>query len=551
MISNVLSVFLSEGLRAAQTAGVVADIPVTGFAVERRHDDHAHYSSAESMRLARVLGSSPRNIADAIVTHLPTSPVVRSVEAAGPGFINIWLDDEWVLDQIPAINSAGNTFGHTNIGNGLRVQVEFVSANPTGPLTAGAGRGGVVGDALARLLETCGYDVTREYYVNDAGYQIEMLGLSVYHYYAKTLGQDTPFPSEGYKGDYISAWGRLIADEDNDQWLGHDTPNDVNGFEKRAIDIGLDHIRCDLDELGIKFDTWFSEKELRTRGSVNAVIQDLEERGFVTHRDGATWFVGGEGVQDRENVLVRSRGDPTYFASDIAYHRDKFQNRGFDHVIDIWGADHHGHVPRIKAAMEAIGVDVDGSQLEILVTQMVGIRADGELARQGKRSGKFITLRELLDEVGPAATRFFFLSKAIDSQMEFDLELAKREDPENPVYYIQMAHARCAGIERTAASRNSSTTAGDATLIADDVNLTHHLLAYPEILVEAAVNREPHRIAHYLLELARAFHSYYNKNRVVTENTALTSKRIELVRAVRCVLANGLSVLGIEAPERM
>ena len=551
MITTELSIFLSEGLRAAQAAGVIADIPVTGFTVERRNDDHADYSSAEAMRLARVLGSSPRAIADAIVTHLPASRVVRTVEAAGPGFINVWLDDEWVLEQIPAINSAGNTFGRTDTGKGRRVQIEFVSANPTGPLTAGAGRGGVIGDALARLLEACGYEVTREYYVNDVGYQIEMLGLSVYHHYAKTLGQNAPFPAEGYKGDYISAWGRLIAEEDGEQWLGDGAPNDPTAFEARTVGIGLAQIRCDLDDLGIKFDTWFSEKELRLGGAVDAVIQDLEARGFVTRRDGATWFVGGTGVQDRENVLVRSRGDPTYFASDIAYHRDKFQNRKFDHVIDIWGADHHGHVPRIKAAMEAIEVNVDGSQLEILVTQMVGIRTDGELGRQGKRSGKFVTLRELLDEVGPAATRFFFLSKAIDSQMEFDLELAKREDPENPVYYIQMAHARCAGIERTAASITPSPAMGKAKLMDDDVTLTHHLLAYPEILVEAATNREPHRIAHYLLDLARALHSYYNKNRVVTENTALTSKRVDLVRAVRCVLANGLGVLGIEAPERM
>ena len=549
MIRSRLSALLSDGLSAAQAAGAVAATPPVTFTLERRDDDLAHYSSSEALRLARIVGASPRAIAEAIVAHLPPLAAVSRVETAGPGFINFWIDDGWALDQLREIVHAGSTYGGSSHGNGASVQVEYVSANPTGPLTAGAGRGGVVGDALARLLETCGYDVTREYYVNDAGHQVEILGLSVYHHYAVALGAEAPLPADGYQGDYIAEWAARIARDDGARWLGNGVPSDPRAFEARAVEIGLAEIRRDLDDLGIGFDVWFSEQAMRDRGAVDEVIQVLDGRGFVAERDGAVWFIGGAGEDDRENVLVRSRGDPTYFAVDIAYHRDKFAKRGFERVIDVWGADHHGHVARMHAAMQALDESADAARLEILVTQMVGIRTDGELGRQGKRSGKFVTLREVLDEVGPAATRYFFLSKAIDSQMEFDLELAKREDPENPVYYIQMAHARCAGIQRTA--KTARTAAGAATLTPDDVALARRLLAFPEIVVDACHNREPHRVTHYLLDLARVFHSYYNKHRVVTEDADRTARRLELVRAVQQVLANGLGLLGIAAPERM
>ena len=549
MIRSRLSVLLSEGLSAAQAAGAIAATPALTFTLERRDDDLAHYSSSEALRLARIVGAPPRKIAEAIVAHLPSSSAVRRVETAGPGFINFWIDDEWALRQLPAVIGAGAAYGGSDLGGGASVQVEYVSANPTGPLTAGAGRGGVVGDALARLLDACGYEVTREYYVNDAGHQVEILGQSVYHYYAEALGVQAPFPADGYQGDYIADWARQIAREDGSRWLGNGVPSDPSALQARAVGIGLAEIRRDLDDLGIEFDVWFSEQAMRDRGDVNDVIHALDGQGFVAQRDGAVWFIGGAGADDRENVLVRSRGDPTYFAVDIAYHRDKFETRGFERVIDVWGADHHGHVARMHAAMEALDPSSDASRLEILVTQMVGIRTDGELGRQGKRSGKFVTLREVLDEVGPAATRYFFLSKAIDSQMEFDLDLAKREDPENPVYYIQMAHARCAGIRRTAAT--ARTAAGQAALTPDDVALARRLLAFPEVVADACLNREPHRVTHFLLELASLFHSYYNKHRVVTDDAALTARRLELVSAAQLVLANGLDLLGIAAPERM
>ncbi len=548
-IRNELSAFLAESLRAAQAAGEVASVPAATFEVERRGDELGHYSSAEAMRLARVASTAPREIADAIVAHVPDSESVARVEVAGPGFINIWLDDAWVLRQIETIIAAGVAFGTSDAGAGETVQVEYLSANPTGPLTVGAGRVGVIGDALARVLTASGYAVTREFYINDAGRQIELLGQSTYHHYAKRFDVDAPFPDDGYQGAYVAEWAAIIATEDGPSWLDGEAPNDSAGFELRAVEMGLASIRRDIDDLGISFDEWFSERAMRERGDVRTTLELLSSKGLVTERDGATWFIAGDGTADRENVLIRSRGDPTYFATDIAYHRNKFESRGFERVIDVWGADHQGHVPRMRAAMEAIGVEP--ARLEILVAQMVAIRESEGLTRQGKRSGKFIPLREVLDEVGAAATRYFFLSKAIDSQMEFDLELAKREDPENPVYYIQMAHARCAGIQRTAAAAPSAVQADPSRLGADEAGLLRTMLAYPEVVADASVNREPHRIAHYLLEFARAFHAYYNRNRVIGDDPALSAARLRLVLAVRQILANGLGLLGIEAPERM
>ena len=544
-----LAALLRNALAAALAGGDLPPMPAAQIGLDRRGDELADYASADALRLARVAKMAPRAIAEAIASHIASDAAIADVTVAGPGFINFRLDDEWVLGQIETIIRAGATFGPTPVADPQRVQVEYLSANPTGPLTVGAGRIGVVGDAIARMLAARGHDVTREYYVNDAGRQIEVLGQTVHHHYAAALGASRPFPEDGYQGAYAAEWGQTIAAEDGERWLDAEEREGAEAFELRSIAIALASVKRDLADLGIDFDVWYSEREMRARGDVAAVLQTLADTGHVTHREGATWFVGGEGTDDRENVLVRSRGDPTYFATDIAYHQGKFGERKFDLVINIWGADHQGHVPRMKAAMEALGFDP--SQLEILVAQMVGVRSGDGLARAGKRSGRFVTLREVLDEVGPAATRYFFLSKAIDSQMEFDLELAKREDPENPIYYIQMAHARCAGIQRSAAASPPTAPPDITRLGAPESALVRQLLAYPEVMVDAADSREPHRIAHYLLELARAFHSYYNDHRVVSSDAGLTAARLRLVAAMRQVLANGLELLGIEAPARM
>ena len=544
-----LAALLRRALDAALADGALPPMPTAQIGLDRRGDELADYASADALRLARGAKMPPRAIAEAIAAHVEADAAIAEVTVAGPGFVNIRLDDAWVLDQIEAIVNAGAAFGPAPVADPQRVQVEYLSANPTGPLTVGAGRIGVVGDAIARMLAARGHDVTREYYVNDAGRQIELLGQTVHHHYAAALGVTQPFPEDGYRGAYVAEWGQSIAAEDGDRWLDLQRREDAEAFEQRSVAIALTSIQHDLADLELDFDEWYSEREMRARGDVEAALTTLTDAGHVTHREGATWFVGGEGTEDRENVLVRSRGDPTYFATDIAYHHDKFRARQFALVINVWGADHQGHVPRMKAAMEALGIDP--ARLEILVAQMVGVRSGDGLARAGKRSGRFVTLREVLDEVGPAATRYFFLSKAIDSQMEFDLELAKREDPENPIYYIQMAHARCAGIQRSAAENPSSAAPDLSRLGAPEAALVRQLLAYPEVTVDASDSREPHRIAHYLLELARAFHSYYNDHRVVSDDAELTAARLRLVAAVRQVVANGLELLGIDAPERM
>ena len=549
VIRERVAALIKNALTEVIAAGDLPSIPSLDVAVDRRGDELADYASAEAMRLARTAKKAPRDIAELVVSRMAADPAVADVSVAGPGFINVRLDDGWVLEQIETILEAGAAYGAPAVRNPLRIQVEYLSANPTGPLTVGAGRVGVVGDAVARLLAARGHEVTREYYVNDAGRQIEILAETVRHHYAAALGTETEFPEGGYRGEYVATWGRTIADQDGNRWLSDDSSNNIEAFKLRSVNIALESITRDLASLGIEFDVWFSEREMRARGEVTEILEALADSGHVTQRDGATWFVGGEGAEDRENVLVRSRGDPTYLATDIAYHRGKFDDRKFDLVIDIWGADHQGHVPRMKAAMEAL--KIDPSRLEILVAQMVGVRSDEGLVRAGKRSGHFVTLREVIDEVGVSATRYFFLSKAIDSQMEFDLELAKREDPENPIYYIQMAHARCAGIQRSAAENPINASPDFARLGDPEGTLVRQLLAYPELMIDASDTREPHRMAHYLLELARGFHSYYNDHRVVSDDGPLTASRLQLVAAVRQVLANGLGLLGIEAPERM
>ena len=549
LLRERLSTILDKALADAIAAGSLPPMPEVTMGIHRRGDELADYACADAMRLARTAKTSPRHIAQTVAGHVAPDLAVADVSVAGPGFINIRLDENWVLEQIETILSAGTDFGAPHVENPERIQVEYLSANPTGPLTVGAGRVGVVGDAVARMLEARGHAVTREYYVNDAGRQIELLGQTVRCHYASSQGVNIPLPEDAYRGQYAVEWGQTIADEDGDRWVDVSDPANAEAFEIRAVGIALDSIKHDLDSLGIEFDVWFSEREMRARGDVTAVLETLAEGGHVTHRDGAKWFVGDEGSEDRENVLVRSRGDPTYLATDIAYHRGKFIDRKFDHVINVWGADHQGHIPRMKSALAAL--KIDPSKLEILVAQMVGVRSDDGLARAGKRTGRFVTLREVMDEVGRSATRYFFLSKAIDSQMEFDLDLAKREGPENPIYYIQMAHARCAGIQRSANEIRNMPGPDPMLLSSPESALVRQLLAYPEVMLDATDARQPHQIAHYLLDLARAFHSYYNDHRVITQNARLTASRLRLVAAVQQVLANGLDLLGIDAPEQM
>ncbi|MDE2899479.1 MAG: arginine--tRNA ligase, partial [Chloroflexota bacterium] len=443
------------------------------------------------------------------------------------------------------------SFASTDTGSGKRVQVEFVSVNPTGPVHVGHARGAVIGSVLASALGAAGYDVSCEYYLNDAGSQIELFHQSLFARYAQALGKDAELPVGGYQGDYMVEMGAELAQSHGDSFLQMAEDEGVRAIGDIGIGRMIDNIRDDLAALRVEFDVWFSEKSLFEDSDYETAMRMLREGGHVTQREGATWFVSTALGEDKDNVLIRSNGLPTYFASDAAYHYNKFLVRGFDRVTDIWGADHQGHVNRVKAVVGALGVDPE--RLNIIIGQMVALKRGGESVRASKRTGDIITLRELVDEVGPDACRYFFLARSAEAQMEFDLELATKESQDNPVYYLQYAHARIAGILRNASERGLDFAEGDVGLLGEpeELALVRQLLLLPEIVDTIAETMEPHRLPHYTLELATAFHWFYDQCRVISDDEALSKARLKLVEASRIGLARCLSLMGMAAPEQM
>ena len=429
--------------------------------------------------------------------------------------------------------------------------MEFVSVNPTGPLHVGHGRGAVLGGTLANVLKAAGYSVEKEYYVNDAGNQMTSFYRSLYARYQQELGHAAELPADGYRGEYVVDLAREIVAEVDGGLL--ELPEEValDRIGRMGLRKAQDSIRRDLDLLGVTFDVWFSEQSLYDSGQFQRTMALLRQNGFVVDKEGAVWFASSEMGEDKDNVLVRSNGTPTYFASDIAYHRNKFSERGFDRVIDIWGADHQGHVPRMKAAVQALGIDP--ARLEIIITQMVSLRRGDVELKVSKRSGELVTLRELVEEVGADACKFFFLSRSADSQMDFDLELAKRESSENPVYYVQYAHARIASILRVAEERGVRYENGDVTLLVDpaELALIRKMIQLEEVIELVAGTLQPHHLPYYAQNLATAFHSFYKQCRVISDDPALTAARMKLVEASRVVFARALHLMGMSAPERM
>ena len=452
------------------------------------------------------------------------------------------------------ILAAGERYGNINLGKGKKIQVEYVSANPTGPLTMGSGRNAVLGDTLANVLSAAGYDVQREYYVNDAGTQMRLFNETLYARHAQALGRDEPIPEDGYRGQYMVEMGERAAREFGTRFLEMDREEAINALGKTGLGWILAWIREDLEALSIRHDRWFSERSLYESGLFERVLALLRERGVVAEWEGAVWFTSSELGEDKDNVIIRSDGEPGYFASDIAYHYDKFVVRGFDRVIDVWGADHQGHVPRMKAMMKALGLDPD--RLTLILYQLVTLKRGGEVVRLSKRTGDIITLREVADEVGADAVRFFLLQRSADAQMDFDLELAKAESEENPVYYVQYAHARIASILRYAAERGVEPTGGDVSLLTHpaELALIRRMLLLPELVELAATTLSPHHLTYYAQDLASAFHSFYKQCRVVSSDPAdgkLNKARLELAMAARLVLARTLGLMGVSAPERM
>ncbi len=578
---------LSQALERLVADGVVPPGQVPQPVIERTRDDaHGDFACNLAMVLARVARTSPRNLAERIVAALPASEWVERVEIAGPGFINFHLSPDAYHVLVPQILEQGHGFGRSELGQGRRVQVEFVSANPTGPLHVGHGRGAAYGAVVADLLAAVGFDVHREYYVNDAGRQMDILAVSVWLRYLELCDEELVFPVNGYKGDYI--WdiaatlhreheetyrypaGEVFDGVPADEPDGGDKERHIDALIDRAktllggnryrfvfelaLNTILDDIRDDLGLFGVHYEEWYSERSLTESGAVNRAIERLRQGGHLYEKEGALWFRSTEFGDEKDRVVERDNGQTTYFASDIAYHMDKLE-RGFDRVIDVWGADHHGYVPRVKAALQALGDDP--SKLDVLLVQFANLYRGGEKVQMSTRSGSFVTLRQLRKEVGRDAARFFYVMRKCEQHLDFDLDLARSQSSDNPVYYVQYAHARVCSVLAQASEKGVSLEISDGTGNLDRLTESHEqvllkdLARYPEIVEQSALNEEPHQLTHYLRELAHDFHTYYNAHQFLVPDDGLRDARIKLILAVRQVLRNGLGLIGVSAPERM
>jgi arginyl-tRNA synthetase len=509
-------------------------------------------ASNVAMLWAKSAKKSPRVLAEAILRNIvdPEGILARK-EIAGPGFLNFAFSPRFYFQQLRQIDAGKQT--NVDIGQGQKVQVEFASVNPTGPLHVGHGRVAVIGDVLARLHEASGFAVEREYYVNDAGNQMENLGLSLYARYREAFGESVQFPEGGYPGDYVKELAAEIKARDGDKYLHQDKAAAVEFFRQYGGDCLLATIRGQLREFGIEFDHYFSEKAMRERNEVNASMEKLRAIGLLYSQDGAEWYRSTRFGDDKDRTVIKSDGELTYFAADIAYHRNKFE-RNFAKLINVWGADHHGYVPRLKAAMQGLGYDA--SQLHVVLVQMVQLTRGGEPVRMGKRTGEFVSLEEVLEEVGRDAARFFFLMRKSDSHLDFDLDLAKKQSSDNPVFYVQYAHARVASIFEQAAKSGVALGAHDSIdlerlELAEELDLVRQMIQFNDVLEECVRELEPHRMAFYLLNFAGDFHRYYNRHRVITDDVELTRARLLLLENLQKTIRRGLEILGVTAPFKM
>jgi len=552
MLKHKIAQLLEQAAVEAQQRDLLPQVALPEITVEHPQSlVYGDYACSFPLKLARTARVDPLDIAERVVKFIAPIPEVGKIEVAPPGFINFTLREDWLAQQVEVILRTGEDYGNVNIGKGLRVQLEFVSVNPTGPLHVGHGRGAILGSTLANVLAAAGYSVEKEYYINDAGTQMDAFYCSLYARYQQAFDLPAEIPSDGYYGNYVIELAKEIIAEKGDSFLTLPYEQAITEIGKIGLKKVLDSIEADLGLLGVSFDVWFSERSLYEGEQYQKAMSLLRQGGYVAEKEGAVWFISSEMGEDKDNVLVRASGAPTYFASDIAYHYNKFLERKFDKVINIWGADHQGHVPRMKAVVSALGIDA--SRLQVIITQMVTLkRGDAEL-RISKRSGEIITLRDLVEEVGADACRFLLLSRSVDSQMDFDLELAKKESAENPVYYVQYAHARIASILRLAQERGIDYSRGDVALLVTEpeITLIRKMLQLPEVIEIVARNLEPHHLPYYAQELATLFHSFYKQCRVISKDKALTSARLKLVEAAKIVFAKTLHLMGMSAPERM
>lgn len=549
---------VKKALLAAAESGEIPSVEINEVEIEiPREKEHGDFSTNIAMQVTKQVRKAPRQTAEIIIKSLKLeNTYIEKVECAGPGFINFHLNNHWLYDTLKAIQAEGEGYGRINEGQGKKVMVEFVSANPTGPLHMGNARGGALGDCIASVLEAAGYAVTREFYINDAGNQIEKFGISLEARYIQLLkGKDAvAFPEDGYQGEDIIDHMKEFIAANGDGLLNAEPQARRNELVKYALTINLRRIREVLSSYGVDYDIWFSEQSLYGSGEVDQTLEYLKEKGFTAEKDGALWFKASEFGAEKDEVIVRNNGIPTYFASDIAYHRNKFLKRGFDRVINLLGADHHGHVARMKGAVEALGVSPD--KLDIVIFQLVRLYRNGEVARMSKRTGKAISLTDLLDEVGRDAARFIFNTKASGNHLDFDLDLAVQQSNDNPVFYVQYAHARICSLLRLMAEEGvkvPEVSGVDLTVLQkkEEVELMKKLVELPEEIRISAQTLEPSRLTRYVQDVAALFHSFYNACRVKGEEEKVMKARLVLVDSTRTVIRNVLTLIRINAPERM
>ena len=550
-----LTEIIKQAIDKSMTSGFLQTRTIPLLILEVPKDESkGDYATTIAMGMASLEKKPPRSIAEAIAGNIEdTEGIIERIEIAGPGYINFFLRTGSWLETLRKVIDLGDGYGQVNIGEAKPVQVEFVSANPTGPLHVGHGRGAAFGDSLSNLLRAAGYNVRKEYYINDVGNQMQTLGRSTWLRYKQIFDPAVTFMDDGYKGDYIKDIANCVITEAKDKYLSMPESDAVPFFVKYAKDNILEGIRKDLDDFGVIFDEWFSEKRLYESGEVEDILMQLKEKGHLYEHEDALWLNTTQFGDDKDRVVVRANGQKTYFASDIAYHQNKMK-RGFHFIVDIWGADHHGYEPRMKAGVQCLGNPVE--RLKIILVQFVTLLREGKPVSMSTRSGEFVTLREVMDEVGKDAARFMFLTRRSDSHLDFDLELVKKESSENPVYYVQYAHARIMNIFKQAEERGIPMPSVDSTdlsllVLPEEIRMIKLIASYPELIEASAQALEPHRITFYLQDLATALHNYYFHHRVITDDIKLTEARLILLQGVKQVLKSGLTIIGVSAPERM
>ncbi len=568
-MQHLIETLVRDALAACVASGELTLSETPGITAERPRDvSHGDWATNVAMRAAKAAGMPPRQVAEIVAARMSEHPDIAAVEIAGPGFINVRLSAAALQRVVADVRASGAAFGRSDIGEGKKAQVEFVSANPVGPMHVGHGRWAALGDSLARLLDHIGYRVEREFYVNDQGVQMDVFAESVAARYLELCGREVEFPENGYQGAYITDIAREILGDEGDVWADRPAAEREAHFKEKAYAQVLAHLKHVLSGMGVEFDVWFSERTLHASGAdggpsaIVRAMDRLREAGYIFEEEGATWFRSTDFGDDKDRVLQKADGDYTYFAADIAYHWDKFEIRGFDLVIDIWGADHHGYVKRMEAAAAALG---HPGKLELVIGQLVNLFRNGEVVRMSKRTGEMVTFEDLLDEVGPDAARYFFLRRSTDQALDFDIGLAKEQSSDNPVYYVQYAHARICSILRKAAGQpDADMDAGslvgklvsadvDLSLLAHDAELAlfRKLAEFGEVVETAATQRAPHKLTRYAEELAASFHQFYTVCHVIGDDPGLTAARLAVVDATRIVLELALALLGVSAPQRM